>query len=644
MRLLSKPVRLLALMVLFGACPTSGSANTETSKLLQELDVATSEDKARALVEPHLENLKALDPLVVEKVVLRQWWDLARDIVSRSHTQQVDLSFPIRRAVRTLKEEADELLRTLNPKYGLAQQVSPAFQWAQNDTSIFLTIKYTVRWNAPGALEVTEPAVTMVDNIFNFTGLGKHSNNKYRYTLSLTLFDNINPQVSSWNAASVGKLTVTLRKNWARKWPRLLANKKSKISNMHVWMEMQEKLDSSLAGMHTVANSPITCSANEKLYCVATDSCKKPENCTQCPGKPTPKPELSLCAGMPSESATLTFTDGDMDENEISGDVRVHKAKNDFDIDAYVLYFGKDERNKLEVGGTPVRLGEAIPTGQDVDIKIPAGTKIPEEATHLLIFSRNEYGEYSSPGSLTLKDAILPKGRAAALHFEDEDGEKGQVSGRVTVNRSNDEAQIQHYALHWGKSATRKVSSNSLISELRADGDRAEPLSHWIPRSTRLPDGASHILVFSKNEHGENPSPTSIKVIDNLKPCLDKEGDDCPTQVAISADTDPDPAQLQFKVTVKPAKQPQNITQYRLYWGRHGCEEGGQTGAKNGHLKDFDVNENLEYELLPDTLRPEGSTHILVFASNRFGESDWCASAQFEDLDNQQGEVERKEL
>merc|ERR1719428_2774901 len=137
-----------------------------------------------------------MDSKVVEKVVLRQWWALSRDIVAKSHTQQVDLSFVVRKAVRSLKDEADELLRTLNPKYGMAQQVAPAFQWAQNDTCIFLTIKYTVRWNAPGALEVTDASVNMTNNSFSFSGLGKHSNNKYRYFLALSMFDNIVPEAS----------------------------------------------------------------------------------------------------------------------------------------------------------------------------------------------------------------------------------------------------------------------------------------------------------------------------------------------------------------------------------------------------------------------------------------------------------------
>ncbi|CAJ1394072.1 unnamed protein product, partial [Effrenium voratum] len=163
---------------LFCAVALAQVVKGSRSPLLQALESTRVEEEARTLLSSHLSDMKTLEPEVVEMVVLRQWWTLARELVSKSHDQKVDLSFSVRKAVRSLKDEADELLRTLNPKYGLAQQVSPAFQWAQNDTSIFLTIKYTVRWNAPGALEVTEPSVNMSGNCFNFSGLGKHSNNK----------------------------------------------------------------------------------------------------------------------------------------------------------------------------------------------------------------------------------------------------------------------------------------------------------------------------------------------------------------------------------------------------------------------------------------------------------------------------------
>mmetsp|Transcript_2051 Transcript_2051/g.5483 ORF Transcript_2051/g.5483 Transcript_2051/m.5483 type:complete len:641 (-) Transcript_2051:112-2034(-) len=614
-------------------------ADAKAGALVEALDAALAEEDARKILSPHMDDLRSLAPQVVEKIVMRQWWGLAREVVAKSHEQQADLSFAVRKAVRALKEEADELLRTLNPKHGQAHQVSPAFQWAQNDTCIFLTIKYTVRWNAPGALEVTDPAVNMSDNTFSFTGLGKHSNNKYRYALSLSLFDLIIAPQSGWSAASVGKLSVTLRKKWPRKWPRLLANKKTKIGNMHVWMEKQEQLDSTLGGMATVSNSPITCSMSEKLYCLATDTCKKAVNCSQCPGKAIPKEEHHICTGMPTEKASLSFKDLDMQENEIGGEAKITKARNEFDIDRYVVYFGKDERTKLELpDGSHAVVGEASPTGADTEVKIAFNTAIPETATHLLVFSKNEYGEFSTPGSAMLKDAVLPKGKPTSLRFEDEDGDKGEVSGTVSIGRADDEAQVDEYALHWGRSATRKIVQSSLIRDV-PKGSGNNP-THYFTRGTKIPDGATYLLAFTKNEHGDNPSPVNLKIVDNTKPCLAVGDPDCPAGVQVTADEDPDPGHAQVTVTVGKAKTEASVREYALYWGRQSCADGGQTGAKNGHIKDVPIDGSMAVVLPADTEIPSDTSHILVFSKNAHGESDFCVSASFED----NASAEKKEL
>mmetsp|Transcript_23009 Transcript_23009/g.72852 ORF Transcript_23009/g.72852 Transcript_23009/m.72852 type:complete len:643 (+) Transcript_23009:44-1972(+) len=633
-------VALLCTAALTTFTVVDSQASAKASQLLEALDAALAEEDARKILDPYMESLKSLESQVVEKIVMRQWWGLARDVVAKSHKQQVDLSFAVRKAVRALKDEADELLRTLNPKYGQAQQVSPAFQWAQNDTCVFLTIKYTVRWNAPGALEVTDPAVNMSENMFNFTGLGKHSNNKYRYALSLSLFDLILSASSSWSAASVGKLSVTLRKRWPRKWPRLLANKKTKIGNMHVWMEMQEKLDSTLGGMTTVSNSPVTCSTSEKLYCLATDTCKKAENCSQCPGKTIPVEELHVCTGMPTEKASLSFKDADMDEHQVGGDVKIFKARNEFDIDSYVVYFGKDERTKLEsADGQPALVGEAAPTGSDTEVKIPFNTAIPESATHLLVFSKNEYGEFSTPGNAILRDAAVPKGKPTSLAFEDEDGNKGEVGGTVTIGRAEDEAQVEDYALHWGKSATRKIASSSLLREVKASGSK--DLTHYVTRGTKIPDGATHLLAYTKNEHGENPSAVTLKIVDHLKPCLAQSDPDCPAGVKVSADADPEPGRAQVTLTVEKAGSDVGVGEYALYWGRQSCgADGGQSGAKNGHIRDVPSDGTLSVALPIGTVVPADTTHVLVFSKNKYGESDFCTSSSFED--NQS--AEKKEL
>lgn len=610
-----------------GAGTPANDASVELkAQLIGALDAALSEEDATKIVEPYLGNLKVLDAQVVEKVVLRQWWTLSRSLVAKSHEQKVDLSFAVRKAVRALKDEADELLRTLNPKYGQAQQVAPAFQWAQNDTCIFLTVKFTVRWNAPGALEVSEPVVHMLANSFNFTGLGKHSNNKYRYHLSLAFFDNINPVASEWSTASVGKLSVTLRKKWARKWPRLLGNKKTKIQNMHIWMEQQDRMDSALGGMSTVSSSPVTCGAAEKMYCLATDTCKKAANCSQCPGKTIPMESENICTGMPTEKASVSFKDADMDEHELGGHISITKARNEFDIDHYAVYWGKDDRFKLEpADGKSALIGEAAPTGSDNELTLKQNTKLPEQATHILVFSKNAHGEYPTPGSVVVRDAYLPREKPKSIRFEDEDGDKGEVGGTVTVERAADEATINEYALHWGKSGTRKIASASFIRDIPKETSSEGTSTYYISRSTKIPSGATHLLVFSKNEHGDHHSPASLKVVDRLKPCLAATDDDCPVGVTVKAEA----------FTIQRAKDESTVSTYVLYFGSKPCGGAGDDATpKNGHIKDLvaasaEGSGPLEHVLTADTHVPEGTTHVLVFSKNDYGESELCVSAEY---------------
>jgi len=256
------------------------------------------------------------------------------------------------------------------------------------------------------------------------------------------------------------------------------------------------------------------------------------------------------------------------------------------------------------------------------------------------VFSKNEYGEFPTPGSALLKDAVAPKAKPGGILFEDDDGDKGELGGSVTIQRASDEDKLDEYALHWGKSATRKIPSGSLIKDI-AKGQPDQSPSHYLSKSTKIPEGATHLLAFSKNEFSEFPSPASLKFRDNTKPCLSPADKDCPAGVNVSADEDPDEKQAKVQVTVHLARDERGVTHYAIYWGRRGCgteEKGGDSGAKNGKIKELDVavevdnnRKQLSYVVAENTPVPSGTTHVVVFTKNNYGESDNCVSAVFED-------------
>eukprot|EP00927_Polykrikos_kofoidii_P023738 TRINITY_DN21764_c0_g1_i1.p1 TRINITY_DN21764_c0_g1~~TRINITY_DN21764_c0_g1_i1.p1 ORF type:complete len:541 (+),score=91.52 TRINITY_DN21764_c0_g1_i1:74-1696(+) len=505
------------LITMVSAAPTldrSGLEPVAKGRLLHEINEATTQAEGKEVLAPFMGHLRSVPKEVIERVISRQWWELSAELVAKSQQQGIDLSFSVRQAVRALKLEVDELVRMLNPKYGLAQQVSPAFQWAQNETCILLTVKYTVRWNAPGALEVTDAFVNMTGNFFQFSGLGKHSNNKYKYLLSLDLFDNIDPAASTWSAASVGKVSVTLRKRWPRMWPRLLANKKVKIGNMHVWFEMQEQQNAvaSPPKLHTASQSPPACAESKKLYCPTTDSCKKVEDgCSKCPNKQMMNDLANMCVGVPSEKTTFSFTDADVDLGEIGGLVNITKPAQDFDIDSYALYFGKDIGTRV----TDSLLGEVagVP-GAASTIKIPHNTKIVEGAKYLLVFSRNAHGETTTPSYHEFVDGTLPKIRPGELDFVDDDEDKGEIGGALLFKEVAQETVNGKYALYWGKSPTRKIASGAHIADIDMKGKNA--VTYSVPLNKKIPDAATHLLAFTKNPFGEFHEAASIKIEDKV--------------------------------------------------------------------------------------------------------------------------------
>lgn len=153
----------------------------------------------------------------------------------------------VREAVRTERNKLDDLIRVLDRNYGKAAEVSPAAQWAQNSTHIFLSVKFAQRWNAPGSLEVENETLLISNCCFNFTAFGEHSFIKRRYHLSWELLQPLLPESSTWSLASVGRMAVTIAKKKAANWPRLHRDTSAVPKNLGIWRDMKEKWNSELS-------------------------------------------------------------------------------------------------------------------------------------------------------------------------------------------------------------------------------------------------------------------------------------------------------------------------------------------------------------------------------------------------------------
>ncbi len=91
----------------------------------------------------------------------------------------------------------------------------------------------------------------------------------------------------------------------------------------------------------------------------------------------------------------------------------------------------------------------------------------------------------------------VPTHAATAVRFIDNDMDSGELEGDVIIAKASDESAITYYALYWGSSTTKK---HSLIGTFNKTGS---DLTHTIQADTTIPDGATHLLVYTGNDIGE---------------------------------------------------------------------------------------------------------------------------------------------
>ncbi|HPV40462.1 MAG TPA: Ig-like domain-containing protein [Spirochaetota bacterium] len=99
----------------------------------------------------------------------------------------------------------------------------------------------------------------------------------------------------------------------------------------------------------------------------------------------------------------LKFHDIDPDEDSVGGTGTIKRAVNESDIVSYVLYWGSSASTKL--AATP-QIIEIPKTGFDITFPLVVGTAVPAGATHMLVYSKNTFGESAMPVALDFDDMV----------------------------------------------------------------------------------------------------------------------------------------------------------------------------------------------------------------------------------------------
>lgn len=473
----------------------------------------------------------------------------------------------------------------------------------------------------------------------------------------------------------------------------------------------QDELDKEYgSSVGRVEFSELSCALSDKVYCPPPkDACRA--DCTQCKNRTETvtaseikvlssnnKPSApKFCSALPVKGATsLTFTDKDLDKNKISGALEIHYDRwNEYDLQKFVVKVGKVPKSAT-IASTAAEGGPIGPTDlkdledyTEVDVNFREKVAIVElknlpgphpnmdtvtEEMVIAVFAKNRFGVLlDKPMFRGYADSFVPESGPQRADFTDTNAEKGKISGQISVEHHLHDESINEFVVYFGK-MNRKDGSMKRLAELCTvwRNRSATPLPH-MPSSTYsqttitdrvVEKGATHLLVYARNSHGENDAFTSVFLLDGMAPCQKEGRPDCPPKSAM--------------ITIPDTHEEPNVLNMELELELHGVNglpagvelgiylsTGGKCKGESNYraldmagddgvatvgplLKPGSVDEGaktVKAKLLFDGLaiNREGESWkfkwILFFTRNELGVSEKCVGVRFDDL----GKAEEKE-
>lgn len=168
----------------------------------------------------------------------QNWLEPAYQILVVAVLNEAEISNEVVELVKK-KQKTLGKLNIVNEIKAKFQIVSPAFQWAESPSTVYLDIKPSHRLDAPGCTNMRDPVVEITENSFKFSARCFRSSSKLKLLLEFEFSGKVKVEESTYNFTPVGRLNVTLKKARPDIWKVLVKGKKP--NNLHIWWEIREK-------------------------------------------------------------------------------------------------------------------------------------------------------------------------------------------------------------------------------------------------------------------------------------------------------------------------------------------------------------------------------------------------------------------
>ncbi|KAL4503021.1 hypothetical protein ABPG72_014250 [Tetrahymena utriculariae] len=189
------------------------SCQEKDQRCFNKMTLGTSEIAFINSIKESIQNKETFDAQCLHTLIERGYYKAAIILFEDYFlTNNIDLHESTLKLTQFQKRDLDKFTQKIMSANQAVQQIEPVLKWAQSEDNIFLHIKLSMRADSPACVHCKVEKIEITNSTLLMSAYGIQSHQPLRFYLNLTLYDEINPELSSWNEDSVGTLFFNLNK------------------------------------------------------------------------------------------------------------------------------------------------------------------------------------------------------------------------------------------------------------------------------------------------------------------------------------------------------------------------------------------------------------------------------------------------
>ena len=229
---------------------------SKTKSNLCEEYISNSQNETDLInkIETNFEKIKNTSLNCMESLLRTSNYKTLEKYVKLLNSNGIRFRENLSNTINSLQKKLEEIMNKYKFNENDYQIVSPAFQWAQSLSTIFIEVKFAHRHDSPGCIEINNLNIDINSNNIRLIAYCISTDIPIKFDLNLNCLFDFDKEKSSFSSGSVGSYQLNLKKKEVKYWERLLFDPKESFINMKIWYEMRNKYLEELKDYEKIEN------------------------------------------------------------------------------------------------------------------------------------------------------------------------------------------------------------------------------------------------------------------------------------------------------------------------------------------------------------------------------------------------------